>query len=313
MIIHRDTYNASSLTGGGIFPSAAKRNAARAVSLIKEDPMSKPLIGLTPGHNTETQDLFMRPAYLEALTAAGALPVVLPLDASPEDGTKLAQSFDGFLFTGGPDPHPFLFGEETHRNCGNISPRRDAMETALLSAVMKEGKPVLGICRGIQIINVALGGNIYQDIPSQYRPPRESGPRMDSRSPKSPAQGRDHDPERHRNAPGIPGEQNDFPIAHSQPCGSHIPTHTVTLAPKSRLARICGSPALRVNSMHHQAVRDLAKGLTASALAPDGLIEAIEMAGYPWLIAVQWHPEYLREDPANFRIFQDFTAACRTR
>ena len=243
--------------------------------------MSKPLIGLTPGHNTESQDIFMRPTYMEALTAAGAIPVVLPLTVSQEDCGKLAETFDGFLFTGGPDPHPFLFGQETHRNCGNISLRRDTMETALLSAVMKTGKPVLGICRGIQIINVALGGNIYQDIPAQYQNKKEDG--------------------------------EFFPIAHSQPCGFHIPTHTVSLSPKSRLAQICGRASLQVNSMHHQAVRDLAKGLTACALAPDGLIEALEMAGYPWLVAVQWHPEYLREDPANFCIFKHFVAACPGR
>ena len=126
--------------------------------------MSKPLIGLTPGHNTESQDIFMRPTYMEALSAAGAIPVVLPLTVSQEDCGKLAETFDGFLFTGGPDPHPFLFGQETHRNCGNISLRRDTMETALLSAVMKTGKPVLGICRGIQLLNAALGGTNYQDL-----------------------------------------------------------------------------------------------------------------------------------------------------
>lgn len=249
--------------------------------------MSKPLIGLTPGHNTENQDIFIRPTYMEALTAAGAVPVVLPLAVPPEDYGKLARTFDGFLFTGGPDPHPFLFGQETHRNCGNISVQRDTMETALLSAVMKTGKPVLGICRGIQIINVALGGNIYQDIPAQYQENLEEQVRT-----------------------GEPG-QKMFPISHSQPCDFHIPTHTVSLSPKSRLAQICGCTSLRVNSMHHQAVRDLAKGMAACALAPDGLIEALEMAGYPWLIAVQWHPEYLREDPANFRIFENFVAACQ--
>ena len=239
--------------------------------------MGKPLIGLTPGHNTENQNLFTRPAYLSALSAAGAIPVTLPLAVSQEDCRQMAETFDGFLFTGGPDPHPFLFGEETHRQCGSISAMRDTMELALLSQVMKTGKPVLGICRGIQIINVALGGNIYQDIPSQHRP------------------------------------SSAFPLAHQQPCAFHIPTHTVSLVPESRLANICRSGVLRVNSMHHQAVRDLAEGLTACALAPDGLIEALEMAGYPWLVAVQWHPEYLREDPANFCIFKHFVAACPGR
>lgn len=238
--------------------------------------MSKPLIGLTPGHNTENQDIFMRPTYLSALSAAGAIPVVLPLTVSQEDCQKIADTFDGFLFTGGPDPHPFLFGEETHRACGSISVMRDSMELALLSQVMKTKKPILGICRGIQIINVGLGGSIYQDIPSQYQ------------------------------------STAAFPIAHRQPCAYHIPSHTVQLAPGSRLADICGRTSLQVNSMHHQAVRDLADCLTVCATAPDGLVEGLEMPGYPWLVAVQWHPEYLREqDPASKQLFESFVEACR--
>lgn len=239
--------------------------------------MPRPLIGLTPGHNTENQDIFMRPTYLKALSDAGAIPVVLPLVSSDEDLEQLVRTFDGFLFTGGPDPHPFLFGEETHRSCGNISVRRDSMETALLKKVMKTGKPVFGICRGIQIINVVLGGNLYQDIRAEYQD----------------------------------GQTGDaFPVAHSQPCDFHTPAHTVTLSPDSRLAQICGCRTLKVNSMHHQAVRDLAPGLAACAIASDGLIEAVEMPGYPWLTAVQWHPEYLLEDPAARRIFENFAASC---
>lgn len=239
--------------------------------------MSKPIIGLTPGHNLENQDIFMRPTYLAALSAAGAIPVVLPLTPSQEDCRQIAETFDGFLFTGGPDPHPFLFGEETHRECGDISVMRDTMELALLSQVMKTGKPVLGICRGIQIINVGLGGTIYQDIPSQYK------------------------------------TAETFPIAHRQPCAFHIPSHTVSLVNQSRLAHICLQDSLLVNSMHHQAVRDLADGLTVCATAPDGLVEGLEMPGYPWLIAVQWHPEYLREqDTASQRLFKSFVKACQS-
>ena len=87
--------------------------------------MNKPVIGLTPGHNTDSQDVFLRPTYLKALTAAGAIPVMLPLELSEKDHDQIAQMFDGFVFTGGPDTHPFLFGEETHSQCGNISPKRD--------------------------------------------------------------------------------------------------------------------------------------------------------------------------------------------
>ena len=238
--------------------------------------MKKPVIGLTPAHDTDTGDLAMRSTYLKALSAADVIPVVLPLTLSPDGCEQMAETLDGFVFTGGPDPHPFLFGEETHRACGNVSSVRDTLELALLAAVLKTGKPVLGICRGIQIINVGLGGTIYQDILSQYSP----------------------------NCGG--------PIAHRQPFAFHLPSHKVEVTAKSRLARICGCTALAVNSMHHQAVRDLAPSLSACAKAADGLIEGVEMGGHPWFLAVQWHPEHLWEqDEAAARLFQSFGDACR--
>lgn len=238
--------------------------------------MKKPVIGLTPAHDTDTGDLAMRSTYLKALSAADVIPVVLPLTLSPDGCEQMAQALDGFVFTGGPDPHPFLFGEDTHRACGNVSSVRDTMELALLSAVLKTRKPVLGICRGIQIINVGLGGSIYQDIPSQY------------------------------------SANCVFPIAHRQPFAYHLPSHKVELMGGSRLAEICGSAVLSVNSMHHQAVRNLAPSLTACAMAPDGLIEGVEITSHPWFLAVQWHPEHLWEhDDASARLFQSFGDACR--
>lgn len=235
--------------------------------------MRKPLIGLTPSHDTENDDLKMRPTYMRALKAAGAIPVVMPLEVSDEDLRQLAKTMDGFLFTGGPDVHPFLFGEETLTHCNNVSAARDQMEISLLPLVLELKKPVLGICRGIQVLNIALGGNIWQDIPSQV--------------------------------------ERDFPLAHSQPFYYTIPCHTVSLAENSLLAQITGTDSLKVNSMHHQAVKDLAPGLTASAHSPDYLIEALEMPGYPFFIGVQWHPEYLWEkNEEAFRLFQAFVKAC---
>ncbi len=244
--------------------------------------MYKPVIGLTPGHNTDTQDAFLRPTYLQALTAAGAIPVMLPLEPDSDDYGQMAEAFDGFLFTGGPDVQPLLFGEETHERCGNASSKRDAMELALLSQVMAAKKPVFGICRGIQLINIGLGGTIYQDISSQYY--------------------------------GCAEKKPDFPLAHTQPYDYEIPSHTVILDAQSRLAAVCGCSSLKVNSMHHQAVKDLAPGLTACANALDGLIEALEMPGYPWLLAVQWHPEYLwKHDKAASLLFKNFVNACLVR
>lgn len=232
----------------------------------------KPVIALTPYHNTEKDEVYMRPAYLEAIRAAGGIPVILPLEADEEDLKNLAGHVDGILFTGGPDVHPFYFGEETQRFCGNVSRKRDSMELSLLKISMELKKPILGICRGVQLLNIGLGGDIYQDINSQFK--------------------------------------EDFPIAHTQPFGYDIPSHTVKIAPETLLFKIAQSEEIRVNSMHHQAVRKIAPNLVASGFAPGGLIEAIELPGYPFFLGVQWHPEYLWEqDPAARRIFEMFVNA----
>ncbi|WP_097004637.1 gamma-glutamyl-gamma-aminobutyrate hydrolase family protein [Lacrimispora amygdalina] len=236
--------------------------------------MKKPLIGLTPVHDTDNNDIKMRPTYLRALKAAGGIPVVMPLEADEEDWIRLADELDGFVFTGGPDVHPFLFGEETQAHCGNVSEARDRMEISLLPLILERKKPVLGICRGIQVLNIAMGGTIWQDIFSMTKP--------------------------------------DFPIAHSQPFAYHMPSHTVSLTQGTLLHKISGADTLRVNSMHHQAVKELGQGLKASAYSPDHLIEALEMPGYPFFVGVQWHPEYLWENNGEaFRLFKKFIeAAC---
>lgn len=234
--------------------------------------MKKPLIGLTPSHNTDSNDIQMRPTYIKALTAAGAIPVVLPLTSSEADLKQLVDTLDGFLFTGGPDVHPFLFGEETLDHCGSVSAERDQMEFTLLPLVMESGKPILGICRGIQLLNIVLGGTIWQDIPSQVK--------------------------------------SEFPLAHTQPFAYTLPSHTVTLKPDSRLAKISELNQLSVNSMHHQAVKDVAPVLIASAVSSDHLVEAVEMPEYPFFIGVQWHPEYLWEkNEAAARLFSEFVRA----
>lgn len=234
----------------------------------------KPLIALTPYFNIDRDEPYMRPAYLKAIRACGGVPVILPLDLAGEDLQQLVDTFDGFLFTGGPDVHPFYFGEETQAHCGNVCPRRDEMELALLDLVMAAKKPVLGICRGVQVLNIGLGGDIYQDIPSQFH--------------------------------------EEFPIAHTQPFYYDIPAHTVKVTPNSLLAQISRCETLKVNSMHHQAVRKVAPGLTASGYAPGGLVECIEKPDYPYFIGVQWHPEYLWEkDEAAAQLFSSFVEACR--
>lgn len=237
--------------------------------------MNKPIIGITPSHNTENDDISLRPTYLRALSAAGAVPVVLPLEISEQDLNQLTRICDGFLFSGGPDPHPFLFDEETQAHCGNASIARDTMEISLLKAAMAARKPILGICRGAQIINVGLGGNIYQDIASQT--------------------------------------ERSFPIAHNQPFPYGVPSHHVNVVKGTLLHQIAGGPSeIAVNSFHHQAVNVLAPGLIVSGYAPDGITEAVEMPDYPYLLAVQWHPEHMwPNDKAAANIFKSFVDACR--
>ena len=234
----------------------------------------KPVILLTPYFNTERDEPYMRPAFLKAVRHAGGIPVILPLDLTEADLAQLLEGADAVLFTGGPYDHPFCFGEETQAHCGNVCLRRDELELALLRLAMEAKKPILGVCRGVQILNIGLGGDIYQDIPSQFK--------------------------------------EEFPIAHTQPFAYDIPSHTVSVTPGTLLARIAQNSVIKVNSMHHQAVRRVAPGLTASGHAPGGLVECVEKPDYPFFIGVQWHPEYLWEqDEAAERLFGMFVEAAR--
>lgn len=242
-------------------------------------PKQKPLIGVTASVQQETHGPCTSPAYMEALADSGALPLLLPLTLTGEDCRQLADTLDGILFTGGPDVHPFYFGEETLEGCGNQSALRDSTELLLFSHVYARKKPILAICRGVQLLNIALGGDIYQDIASQAR--------------------------------------RSIPIAHSQPYSPSVPSHHVTVKQDSLLASItcrlpesCSTHQLEVNSAHHQAVRRPAGCLTVCAQAPDGIIEALEQPEYPFLLGIQWHPELLYHNHSHARqLFTAFTEA----
>ncbi len=236
--------------------------------------MGKPLIGVTPQYDLEQERLWIRPNYVEAVEAAGGIPLVLPLLEDYADIETLAQRCDGFLFSGGPDVHPSLFGEETMQYCGVIDERRDRLEIQLMHEAVRLDKPVLGICRGIQLFNVALGGTLYQDIPAQ----------MDG-----------------------------IPIAHSQQRPYTVPVHKVSVEPESPLSRITGETELTVNSMHHQAVRDLAPPLRCAARAKDGLVECVYYPGKKFFLGVQWHPEYLwQKHQVHQKIFTAFVNASKS-
>ena len=232
--------------------------------------MSKsPIIGVTPLWDVERQSVWMLSDYLEGVKAAGGIPVILPLEMSEEDAGRIVETCDGFLFTGGQDVSPELYGAKDAT--GNIipSPERDRLEMLLLEKALQADKAVLGICRGLQFINVFLGGTLWQDLPSQH-----------------------------------PSD-----IVHRQGKPYGVPTHRVIL--DGDLKTLLGKETIEVNTLHHQAVKDLADSLTPMAVAPDGLIEAARMTSKRFVWAVQWHPEYMfKTDLDSLALFSCFVRHC---
>lgn len=217
----------------------------------------------------------MNRRYYHAITAVGAVPWMIPLlHDDPATLREIFDRLDGLLIAGGVDVHPSRFGEAAHPALGRTDDARDTVELQLVDWALAEGMPVFGLCRGLQILNVARGGSLYQDIAAQL-----------------PAAAK-HD---------------YFPTAGF---ARDYHAHPVALAPWSRLAAIYGAPAIPVNSMHHQAIHRLGEGLLASGHSPDGLIEAIEAPGEAWVVGVQWHPEMFEEsDPKTRALFQAFIDA----
>jgi putative glutamine amidotransferase len=196
-------------------------------------------------------------AYVRAVAQGGGVPLILSQLMGNGNAARALDGCEGLVLTGGEDIDPSYYGAEPSAGLGSVDAERDRFELALFAAARSAGLPILGICRGIQLINVALGGTLYQDLPSE-RP----GPV-------------DHNPDAARNAR----------------------THHVCLAPGSRAAHALGVDRLVPNSFHHQAIRDLAPPLVASGWSDDGLIEAVESGGDDgWLLAVQWHPEEMHAD-----------------
>jgi len=181
--------------------------------------------------------------------------------------------FDGFVLSGGGDVDPALYGGHLDATVHSIDPERDAFECALIPLVLQADKPLLAICRGAQILNVALGGSLYEDIPSALPAAL-----------------------RHDWYPNIPRDYL---------------AHTVEIEQGSRLAEILGTRKLRTNSLHHQAIQQPAPGLEVVAYAEDGVIEAVELPEKRFAIGVQWHPECLPTEPAMQRLFSEFVNAAR--
>jgi putative glutamine amidotransferase len=234
----------------------------------------KPVIGITGAfikHNAFMEGVYVHHDYHRSVAAAGGIPIVLPF-INPEAALEAAALCDGIIMSGGEDVDPLYYGEEPHPHLGYTNRERDETELALIRHALDHNIPLLAVCRGVQILNVALGGTLIQDIPSQW----------------------------------------SEPLQHSQKAERSRDTHAVALEPGSWLAEILGEQRIRVNSLHHQALKDVADDLKVAAKASDGIIEAVEYTGSSFAIGVQWHPESMTAtNPLMKRLFEAFIARCK--
>lgn len=234
-----------------------------------------PLVGVTTSITVDQtpERAYVNSAYLHAVQQAGGVPVLLPPQLSKSSLERLVRGLDALLLTGGGDVDPGSFGEAPHPTLYDVAPSRDALETQVTHMALEKKTPLLAICRGIQVLNVALGGSLHQDVATD------------------------------------PGTQ----IQHSQKEARDQTTHKVTVTPRSRLGRVLGSEDIEVNSFHHQVIKSLGRGLVPVAWAPDRLIEGVELDDDSrWVVGVQWHPEHLvgSSEPAR-RLFSALVTAAR--
>jgi putative glutamine amidotransferase len=254
----------------------------RARTSVKNAPLcyrtlmlGPPLIGVTTSVTTgkEGERAVLNAAYVAAVQRAGGVPVLLPPQLEDQARAELFTRLQGVLLTGGGDLDSARFDEPRHRTVSGVSAARDRLEIALVEHALARRLPVLAICRGVQVLNVALGGSLYQDLPSD---------------------------------PGTP-------LLHSQEAPRDETTHRVRVVPGSRLEEVLGASELHVNSFHHQAIKRLGRGLAAVAFSePDGVIEGAELPDSSrFVLGVQWHPEELepREKTAQ-RLFRALVDAC---
>ena len=237
--------------------------------------MTKALIGITTSRTTSEYGYpqFALPeTYVQALVLAGANPVLIPSDLPDDVLQGLVQRLDGILFSGGGDIEPQRYRAESHPSLIYVDPDRDSVEFFLLENTLQIRLPFLAICRGIQVLNVSLGGTLYIDVPSQIP-----------------------DALKHNFNPG------EIPLDYL--------AHEVQVERGSRLNEIVGISTVEVNSTHHQAIKDLAPGLRPVAYAPDGLIEAVELNGYGFGLGLQWHPERLVAQAPMLALFRAFVEA----
>lgn len=241
---------------------------------------SRPVIGITTQTLEEIPDelprcWIMSQRYVKTLISSGAIPWVVPLLDDPETLREIYERVDGVFFPGGVDIDPDSYNEARSDACGRVDPDRDRTELTLAKWAMKDQKPILAVCRGAQLLSVAAGGTLYQDIGSEYPD----------------AIKHDYFPKK--------GERTRQDLVHP-----------VNVVDNTRLSRVLGSGPILVNSMHHQGIKKLAPSLVANAFAPDGLIEGVETTDDNFVVGVQWHPEDLADlDPNMRRLFDAFIEA----
>lgn len=231
----------------------------------------RPVVAVMPLVDDERESLWMLPGYMNALREAGAVPFMPALTIDRQEIDQIFGMCDGLVMTGGHDVNPECYGESDRYGNLHCCDARDEMEFALLERAVASDKPVLGICRGLQIMNVFCGGTLYQDLPSEH-----------------------------------PSD-----VDHHQHPPYDRPAHHVRLCEYTSLFDDLQVNVLAVNSYHHQAIHDLAQGLVAMAISEDGLVEAIDRPESRYFRAVQWHPEFLYEaDEPSRCIFRSFVNAC---
>ncbi len=209
--------------------------------------------------------------YIRAIENSGGIPIMLPYVEGDDAIRRFADMCDGFCFTGGVDVNPERYGESVKPECGEIQYERDELEFRVLDKIVGTSKPILAVCRGAQLINVYFGGSLYQDIPSEI----------------------------------------ETEILHNQAEPRFSPSHSVELIPGTPLAALIGKRRMIANSFHHQAIRELGRGLRVMATASDGIIEGVYSDNPQYVRAYQWHPERLHgQDGDNTLIFDDFIKAC---
>lgn len=236
----------------------------------------KPIIGLCSSYekNEEHDRIFLNRDYLQAIRQFGGTPVVIPAEAGEDEQAYLLSLCDGLVLTGGNDIDPGLYGEAVLNDTVHPAPERDVGEPRLLAMAIARNIPILGICRGMQILNVYFGGTLYQDLPAQ-----------------APSQ-----------------------VRHSMEKPYHRICHDCLVSLDSPLYALTGRKTIGVNSFHHQAVKDVASGLAVMGRCTDGIVEAIYHPDASFIWAVQWHPEMLwKLEESSAKIFEAFISACQAK